>query len=675
VSNSAGESLIETVRRSREQARDTASTAIVALAGVAERLEMPETSARLRKVDANLRSDTFHLIVMGRFKNGKSTLLNAMMGGTTKPVALDGQKGPMVVDDLPATATLTAVSYAEEPFIKMWGFDGRSEDWSLARYLRDSTLGSDSLEDERRFGHIRQFEMGFPARLCQAGVTVYDSPGLDEHPRRDAVTREATNRCDAAIVVYRSDALMGQNELQDAARLEVDTRVFTVVNLWGDRTVDDKLRGFVWNKYIRDRTDGPTWADQDLAERDIFFVNAGLARDARYEGDEGGVERSGLAAFERRLGEFLVRDRQHAHLSKFTRQAFNLGDTIDQHIAQRRLAGRADQERLRRAYAEALPKLEQIRSRPAALAKIFARFREEATTMLAASFLQTVARIRRELPGHLEATPLPSAEKLTDRVTGVFRQKQLQHEAAAIVSAFVARRLDDWGQREATALMAPLMERLGVEVEREIASIGRQLDEIHLDLTGWRVDPAAGGSLVGTAERLVSAVAGLLLGDVSAAVTGGAGGWRGAAGGITGALGMGLILGAIGVTAGIVLFPLTLGAALGAGVLAGGAGLEKRVKEKVAQECDAEIAKLAEAVRPRLEEKLSGDFVQLERTVTDEITAEIDEEARNIRKVVELNQRDQADRERVLAELEDLGSEVAGHRLALQQALLVARQV
>jgi hypothetical protein len=675
VTDPEGESLIETVRRSRAQARDSASAAIEALAGVATRLEMDETSARLARVDDNLCSDTFHLIVMGRFKNGKSTLLNAMMGGTTKPVELAGHRGPMVVNDLPATATLTAVSYAEEPFIRMWDFDGRSEDWSLSRYLRESTLGGDSLEDEKRFGHIRQFEMGFPARLCQAGVTVYDSPGLDEHPRRDVLTREATNRCDAAIIVYRSDALMGQNELQDAARLEVDTRIFTVINLWDQRTVDDRLRGFVWNKYVRDRMDGPTWAGQDLASRDIFFVNAAQARDARYDGDEDGERGSGLAELERRLGEFLVRDRQFAHLSKFTKQAFHLGDTIDQHITQRRLAARADQETLRRAYAEALPRLDEIRSRPPALAKIFTRFRDEATTTLAASFLQTVARIRQELPGHLEATPLPSAVNFTDRVVGVFRQKQLQSEAAAIVSELVTRRLDGWGEKDAGALLTPLMERLGSEIRREIAAIGRQLDEIHFELTGWRVDPNVGGSLVGTTERVLSAVAGLLFGDISAAFTGGAGGWRGAAGGIAGALGMAVILGAVGATAGIVLFPLTLAAALGAGMFAGGIDLEKRVKEKVARECDPHIAELTELVRPRLEEKLAADFELLERTVSDEITAAIEEEARNIRKIVEINQRDQADRERMLAELDELGSEVSRHRLGLQQALVIARQV
>jgi hypothetical protein len=678
MSVAENESLVDAVRRSGAAAKEAAGGAIAALAGVAERLEMRETALRLADTRAELDSDTFKIIVMGRFKNGKSTLLNALMGGTTREVRLGGHKGPMVTDDLPATATLTAVRYAEEPYVKAWSFDGRSETWSLDRYLRESTLDIDEQESQRRFGHIREFEMGFPARLCQAGVTVYDSPGLDDHESRSLITRDATARCDAAIVVYRSDVLMGQNELMDAAGLVADgTRIFTVINLWGERAVDDRLRGFVWNRYVRDQLGGPRWDNQDLAARDIYFVNGGRARDARYPeaagtpgGEPSAVTASGLAELEARLGEFLIQDRQHAHLSRFTTRAFNLGDLIDKHLAQRRLAAQTDQESLRHAYAEAAPRLEHIRSRPRKLAAVFQRFRDEAQNLLVASFLQTVVRLRQELPGHLAATPLPSGEKFSK----LFRQKKMQDEAAGVVSAFVTDRLDDWGQKEVNELLRPLVERLGEEVETEIAAIGRQYDEIHFELTGWRVDPGQ-GAIIGTTERVLSAVAGLFFGDVSAALTGGAGGWRGAAGGISGALGMGFLLAAVGVTAGAVFFPLTLAAAATLGMLGATSGLEKRVKDAMATRCDPLLAELATEVEPKIAAKLADDFVLLEKTVTEELLAVIDEEERNIRTMVELNQRDQEDRTRVLAELADLGADVAKHRMALQQALVIAQQV
>ena len=123
----------------------------------------------------------------------------------------------------------------------------------------------------RSFEQIKEFQIGFPAVLCQAGVTVVDSPGTDEHPLRIWITRAAARQADVAIRPYRSDVLMGQNELEEDAEVrQAGTRVFTVINVWGDNQVDDRMRAFVWNRYVRDYLGGPKWDRQDLADYDIY---------------------------------------------------------------------------------------------------------------------------------------------------------------------------------------------------------------------------------------------------------------------------------------------------------------------------------------------------------------------------------------------------------------------
>ena len=65
---------------------------------------------------------------------------------------------------------------------------------------------------------------------------------------------------------------MGENELaEDAEVRKAGTRVFTVVNVWGENEVDDKLRAFVWNRYVRDHLGGPRWENQDLANMTSFW--------------------------------------------------------------------------------------------------------------------------------------------------------------------------------------------------------------------------------------------------------------------------------------------------------------------------------------------------------------------------------------------------------------------
>ena len=147
-------------------------------------------------------------------------------------------------------------------------------------------LTEDNEENARVFEQIMEFQIGFPAVLCQAGVIVVDSPGTDEHPLRTKITRAAACHADAAIRPYRSDGLMGEKELEEDAEVrKAGTRVFTVVNLWGDNQVDDRLLAYVWNRYVRDQQGGPKWDNQDLADRDIFFVDAQQAFLARVTGD------------------------------------------------------------------------------------------------------------------------------------------------------------------------------------------------------------------------------------------------------------------------------------------------------------------------------------------------------------------------------------------------------
>jgi hypothetical protein len=211
----------------------------------------------------------------------------------------------------------------------VWDFDGHATDWTFDKYLRESILDVDE-DNNRRFEKIREFEIGYPSRLCQAGVVMYDSPGLDENPRRMWATREAAKRCDAAIAVYRIDALMGQSEMQDISSIQAEgIRVFTVINMMSGRPVDDRARSYVWNKYIRDHLGtGETYAGQDLTSEGIFFVDALSALKARTSGNDAGIGQSGLSALERSLAEYLTSEREKAHVGRWAAAALNISSDL-----------------------------------------------------------------------------------------------------------------------------------------------------------------------------------------------------------------------------------------------------------------------------------------------------------------------------------------------------------
>ena len=153
--------------RTRLHAR--AAGAVASLADIASALRMFDLSEQIDGVRSKLESDTFKVIVIGRFKTGKSTFLNALLANSAAAETADFA-APLPMADLPATATLASIGYSETPFVTMWTHDGRSEPWSLDRFRQQSVIRDDKDDHQAFFENIREFEVGYPSRFCASGV-------------------------------------------------------------------------------------------------------------------------------------------------------------------------------------------------------------------------------------------------------------------------------------------------------------------------------------------------------------------------------------------------------------------------------------------------------------------------------------------------------------------------
>src|SRR5262249_9811065 len=132
------------LNEARKKIVSKTSTAIQGVAQVGTDLGMSEVAKRLNEIEKLLHSETFKVIVLGRFKNGKSTVMNALLGKLTHPVSdLPPGKGPMPTDDLPCTATLASIRYSEKPYVKAWKTDGKYDPWTLTDFLKKGTVKDD----------------------------------------------------------------------------------------------------------------------------------------------------------------------------------------------------------------------------------------------------------------------------------------------------------------------------------------------------------------------------------------------------------------------------------------------------------------------------------------------------------------------------------------------------
>lgn len=643
------------------------------LAAVANGLDMKETTSRLAATAERLASDTFQIIVTGRFKNGKSTLLNALLGRTTRQVPELGiGRGPMPVGELPCTATLTSIRYADRPSIRAWSFDGTSEEWSLEKYQREGTVRRSEGETRAFFGSIREFEMGFPAELCQSGITLIDSPGTDDIPERTEVTRQAIGRCDAAIVVYRSDILAGEDERKfvQEVLLGSGTRLFTVVNMQDGRAADERYKGFVRQR-LMELCEG----DAQGALRDVFFVDAREAEQGKLLGDTRRVERSGLAGFEARLGEFLMKERQRVHVDRFLKTAENLATTVEQQIRQRMAALHADSEHLRSALDAIQPQLAEIHRRHERLPEIFRTYKERASSEIRTAFAVVGLQLRQSLPDKLMAEKLPS-----DQLVAALHQKALMQEAYAFCEGQISEQVRAWcngtgsNGDSAQKVLQPCLEALLREVQQEVTAIERQCDEAQYQVTGWKLEQPGARGVVGQNEQMWSTVLGILLLRDFTMVTGVSTGFRGLAFN----LGAQILAYAGLVTVGAPLLLVAAGM-VGTGMLAsvagGSLGLTQRIKAKVLEDVLARLDQVCEQLSTQIEQETAVYFERLCARISAEVLAAIEDKEANLRAIADNNRRTHAEKAQMLSVLEQslrrvgaLEQELATLSVDLQQS-------
>lgn len=137
--------------------------------------QRPDLASRLHQARARLADPAFHVLVVGEFKKGKSTLVNALLNAPVCPV-----------DDDIATAVPTLVRYQDDPGAAVVlepppaeGDEERPEPERhpipLGQVRSHVTELAGGGEEGRR---VQAVEIGIPRRLLASGIVLVDTPGV-----------------------------------------------------------------------------------------------------------------------------------------------------------------------------------------------------------------------------------------------------------------------------------------------------------------------------------------------------------------------------------------------------------------------------------------------------------------------------------------------------------------
>jgi hypothetical protein len=543
-----GSGMSELVRKSQTCVAK-AGPALDRAAQVATALKLERVEKDLKGIRIALERDRFTVLMFGRFKCGKSTILNALLGKPLRPIPdLPAGCGPLPVDVNPATAVGTRISYAEEPAVTVVRKGRKKEKWSFTKFLEQGKQRGTADETRQFFSDIDSFEVEFPTAFCKSGVELLDSPGTDDNPDMDLLTFQAAKEADAAVLALSHPATFGEQEKQYLEDLLASglKSYLTVVNA---RDPDppsvkamppsDTTKASVWDRIVTRFRQKGKYAGQPLEAEDIYFLNALQAFKGRMADDEGAVQESSILEFERRLAEYLETEPRYVHLQRFLGAAEPLLDKIEEVIGKECAALETDEETFQMRLAELQPKLAEVPKRAKRIPGIIRQHRIQAQAALQQSLEELYGEIEQDLPAHMESQKIPSLHKenlfsrLWELIKSRLFQKQLCKEAMDIAIAYLRSRVKEWQENPPTEKGAQQalkvhMENMIEELKAEAAAIERQYTEAQIALTGWTPPEAvASAKRTNLASRVTAAAFGAITGNVDYVFLGGLAGWGG----------------------------------------------------------------------------------------------------------------------------------------------------
>lgn len=592
-------------------------------------------------------NDTFKIMVTGTFKNGKSTFINALLGEEILPAYA-----------LPCTAVINEVKYGSEKKATLYFRDPLPDPLPTAlaekavrhmeRYqgkpIPPLEIPYDEIEDyvvipmgadEKQIklqSPYEKVELFYPLDILQNGVEIIDSPGLNEDETRTRVTMDYLSKVDAILYVLNANAICAGDEMKF---VENDLKgnsfesVFFVVNRF------DQIRP-------REQPQIRQYAEQKLQEiyphPEVFCISALNALEGRLEGKEDSIEASGMKPLEKRLTEFLTKEKGKAKLAspaKRLRQILNK-EALGVVLPRERILLESSLEEVEKKYAKIQPRLVVVQRKKD-------QQEAEITTKIERAGRKFERLAKRQLNDMINSIPAWMEEFTPKTDLGFLPTKKKTEKVVTEVSDYLKEKIrdaqNDWQQE---VLVREIEEEAGSifsAVENDFSQIYQDIDSINLELMGKDYNT----NTVPFWQRVAGVAGGLAIGDIGLAFAGGVNG-IGKELAMTAAFefGAGFVLGLLGL-----LNPLTLiGIIVSAFLMNLGKGSSRameKLKAKVTEEAVKSISDNAEDLAKEIATGIENKLGDVKAQIMDSLDKELKDIEIQVQKVIEEKKRGQDD--------------------------------
>lgn len=235
-----------------------------------------------------IENNVFNLVVLGQFKRGKTSLINALLGAEILPTAV-----------VPLTSIATILMYGETLNIKVYFNDGRVteiEPANLTQYVTEKG-------NPRNEKDVQEVIITYPSPYLKDGVRLIDTPGVGSvYEHNTDVAYQYLPKSDAALFLLSVDQPVSKAELDFLKDVkEYSHRIFFLQNKADYVGSEDLGESISFSKKIIEECMGD--------EVKIFPLSAKLALEGKLSGKKELLEKSFLPEFEHILNTFLMQEK------------------------------------------------------------------------------------------------------------------------------------------------------------------------------------------------------------------------------------------------------------------------------------------------------------------------------------------------------------------------------
>jgi ribosome biogenesis GTPase A len=265
-----------------------------------------ETSVeQCRALLVKLAEDRFNLAVVGQFKRGKSSLMNAVIGRELLPTGL-----------LPLTSAITSLCYGPQELVIL-----KRKDWVLNQEIPISDLAAFVTEQGNPGNEkgILEARVEMPSPFLRRGLHFIDTPGIGSSRQENTATTYAfLPEADAVIFVTSVEAPISEAEERFLQNIrQYAHKLFVVVNKID--LLPPKERDQVLD-YIRTEI-APILGASNAR---IYPLSAHQGLEAKLRSDGKGIRQSGMEDFEAAIASFLAEEKSKVFLIAILDRALRL---------------------------------------------------------------------------------------------------------------------------------------------------------------------------------------------------------------------------------------------------------------------------------------------------------------------------------------------------------------